>query len=72
MSRIALATPALSTPTQMISGTPEPFRFGEGFENACEYWQGRHEYDGRADPKQSSVCERDIGDRFALWIGHQP
>jgi hypothetical protein len=36
----------------MISGTREPFRFGEGFEDACEYRQGRHEYDGRADPKQ--------------------
>jgi hypothetical protein len=51
MSRGPLATPALSTPTQMISGVREPFRFGEGFEDACEYGQVRHEYDGRADPK---------------------
>jgi len=42
----------------MISGTREPFRFGEGFEDACEYRQGRHEYDGRADPTGSVINHR--------------
>jgi hypothetical protein len=36
----------------MISGTRQPPSFGQGFEDAQEYWQNGDKRYGRADPEQ--------------------
>ncbi len=55
----------------MISGTRQPSSFGEGLEDADEYWQNSQERYRRADPEQHPVYEGQTGDRLARWVGYQ-